>query len=41
MDTMTISQIIADPAQFVDWLNFYIHTYGPGTGPYLIDFTRF
>lgn len=40
MDTMTISQIIADPMQFVDWLNYYIVHYGPGYGPYLIDFTR-
>ncbi len=40
MDTMTISQIIADPGAFMDWFNFYIHTYGPGTGPYLIDFTQ-
>lgn len=40
MDTMTISQIISDPAQFVDWFNYYIHHFGPGRGPYLIDFTR-
>lgn len=39
MDTMTISQIISDPAQFVDWFNYYINHFGPGYGPALIDFT--
>lgn len=40
MDTMTITEIVSNPAGFMDWFNYYLTHFGPGYGPALIDFTQ-